>query len=113
WKQYRRKPSTTVENLFLWWKMRGLRDARSPRFQRFHDAGWKLLKKRGLNSDVGQFLYYLDSADFLEYLYKFRSPHYDENVRIFKGEVPAPTVDSILEKKQWERARKLPKAAAV
>ena len=56
---------------------------------------------------------HLDSADFLDYLYAFRSPHYDENVRIFKGEVPVPTSDAILEKKQWERAKRLPKAAAV
>ena len=113
WKQYRQKPSTTVENLFVWWKARGLRDARSKRFQKFFDEGWKRLWKRGSKSDVGQLLYYLDSADFLDYLYEFRSVSYYENVKLFRGEVPAPTADAILEKKQWERARKLPKPAAV
>jgi hypothetical protein len=113
WSQYRKKPSTTVENLFIWWKTRGLRDARSKRFQRFFDESWKRLWKRGLNSEVGQLLYYLDSADFLDYRYEFRSVNYYENVKMFRGEVAAPTADAILEKKQWERAKKLPAKTAV
>jgi hypothetical protein len=41
------------------------------------------------------------SAPFTDYLDRFRSPSYRENVRIFKGE---PGTDPLLEKKQWERA---------
>ena len=41
------------------------------------------------HGDVGQLFYYLDSGHFCDYLDRFRSEHYAENVRIFRGETAA------------------------
>lgn len=105
WWTWRKKPSSFVENAFVKWRMKKLVDQGSPRFQRSVREGWKRLGLRGIKSDIGQLLYYFDSAHFCDYLDRFRSKDYETNVRIFKGEIEAPAVDPTLRKKQWERAK--------
>ncbi len=105
WWTHRKKPSSWVENQFIKFKMRGLEKGTSPRVQRHGKGGWKRRGRTGLKSDIGQLLYYFDSAHFVDYLDRFRSPDYATNVRIFKGEIAAPPVDPTLSKKQWERKK--------
>ena len=62
--------------------------------------------------DVGQLFYYLDSGHFCDYLDRFRSEHYAENVRIFRGETTPEPVEEHLLRKQWERKRSGPAAAS-
>jgi len=54
---------------------------------------------------VGQLLYYFDSGHFVDYLYSFRSPSYEDNVHLFRGERTPPPVDEQLLRKQWEHGK--------
>lgn len=108
WSKHRRKPSGFLEKALLGWRLRRFRDAGTPRFQRVLREGWRRMGAHP-HGDLGQLLYYLDSAHFTDYLDRFRSPRYAENVRIFEGEVEAEPHDAALERKQWER-RKAPAA---
>jgi radical SAM superfamily enzyme YgiQ (UPF0313 family) len=105
WWTWRKQPSSMLENGYIRWRMRKLVSEGSPRFQRFVREGWRRLGLKGIRSDIGQLLYYFDSAHFVDYLDRFRSPRYADNVRIFKGEVDAPITDASLAKKQWERKK--------
>ncbi len=108
WTKYRTRRSSFVENTFIKWRLRKFKNAGTPEFREFVDAGWQRLTKKGINSDVGQLIYYLDSAHFIDYMQQFKSDNYEQNARIFSGEIDAPVVDEELEKKQWE-ARKVKK----
>jgi radical SAM superfamily enzyme YgiQ (UPF0313 family) len=105
WRRFRRRRSSLAENAFIKWRLRPFRHEGTPRFQQILREGWRRLTLKGANSDVGQLLYYLDSAHFVDYLDRFKSPSYAENVRIFRGEVES-TADPVLDRKQWERGRK-------
>lgn len=97
WAKHRRRRSSVIENQFIAWRLGRVR-GRSRRVDGLIDEGYRRLKKKGLTSDVGQLLYYLDSADFVDYLDRFRSPSYAANARIFEeGRAAVP--------KQWERPR--------
>lgn len=105
WRRFRNRRSTRLENAFIKWRLRPFRNEGSARFQEVLRDGWARLAAKGANSDVGQLLYYLDSAHFVDYLDAFRSPHYDENVRIFQGESQADG-EPALARKQWQRGRR-------
>jgi radical SAM superfamily enzyme YgiQ (UPF0313 family) len=102
WRNYRRKKSSFVENQFIKWRLRKLRHTGSDEFQAFVDAGWERLTLKGINSDVGQLLYYYDSAHFIDYMQQFKSENFARNTQIFAGEVEADPVDEALKTKQWE-----------
>jgi len=105
WRRFRRRRSSALENAFIKWRLRPFREEGTPRFQAVLRDGWSRLSSRGANADVGQLLYYLDSAHFVDYLDRFKSPRYDENLRVFRGETSAPA-EPALERKQWQRGRK-------
>ncbi len=111
WTRYRRRKSTFVENTFIKWRMRGLTRGMSPRFQRLVDEGWRRLQKPGITSDIGQLIYYFDSAHFVDYLDRYRSPQFEAHTRLFEGEA-LPEIDAALARKQWERERKRAAGAA-
>jgi radical SAM superfamily enzyme YgiQ (UPF0313 family) len=103
WRTYRKKGSGALDNAFISWRMRKLKGKGSQRFQRIVSEGWKRLRAAAPTSDIGQLIYYWDSAHFCDYLDQFRSAAYEENVRIFRGEKAPPAIDPSLTKKQWER----------
>ncbi|MGQ0794416.1 MAG: B12-binding domain-containing radical SAM protein [Deltaproteobacteria bacterium] len=105
WRTYRKTKSGFVRNLFLKWKLRKYRGAVSPKFDFILDEGWRRLSQPGVNSDVVQLLYYLDSAHFVQYLNKFKSVNYDENIRIFNREGREKAEAAALKKRQWEHKR--------
>lgn len=102
WTKYRRRKSSFVENQFIKWRLRKFKNAGTPEFRQFVQDGWARLTKKGVNSDVGQLIYYLDSAHFIDYMQQFKSDNYARNALVFSGQVEAPAVDEELEKKQWE-----------
>ncbi|HVE86963.1 MAG TPA: radical SAM protein [Myxococcales bacterium] len=104
WSKYRRRRSTVVENAFVRFKLRKVR-GRSARLDQLTREGFRRLARPGHRSDVGQLLYYLDSADFVDYLDRFRSPRYQEHAGLFQADGAAPEAA-----KQWEhdRRRRLP-----
>jgi hypothetical protein len=108
WSLFRRRRSTVVENAFVRFKLRKVR-GRSARMDALIADGFKRLAKRGHKSDVGQLLYYLDSADFVDYLDRFRSPRYAEHAALFQDKDVSPEAA-----KQWEhdRRRRVPRPAA-
>lgn len=108
WGKYRQRRSTFIENSFIRMRMQRFWNKGSPRFRRVVREGWKRLKKKGINSDVGQLLYYYDSAHFFDYLSQFRSENYEHNCRLFRGEIEDRKIDAKLMKKQWEKAKPLP-----
>jgi hypothetical protein len=103
WRSYRKKGSGWLDHAFVAWRMRRFKNEGSARFQRAVADGWRRLKQPGIHSDIGQLIYYWDSAHFTDYLDRFRSDRYAENVRIFRGEVAPPSAHPALERKQWER----------
>lgn len=106
WRTYRKKRSNFIENSFIRMKLQKFWNKGSKRFRKFLREGWKVLTKRGINSDVGQLLYYYDSAHFLDYLDQFRSDNYQRNVRVFRGEIQDRQIDEKLQVKQWTKAKK-------
>ncbi|HUG53437.1 MAG TPA: radical SAM protein [Vicinamibacteria bacterium] len=76
----------------------------SPRFRRLLREGQRRLWSHP-RGDAGQLFYYLDSGHFCDYLDRFRSARYAENVRVFRGEVAPEPVEERLRRKQWERKR--------
>lgn len=112
WRTYRRRKSSALENQFVRLKLRKMR-GRSARLDALMDEGFRRMKARGARSDVGQLLYYLDSADFVDYLDRFRSESFEEHVRLFQGEVaPAEAGPAPKAAKQWEHGRLKRKARA-
>jgi radical SAM superfamily enzyme YgiQ (UPF0313 family) len=107
WSRYRRRRSTVVENAFVRFKLRKAR-GRSARLDGLVKDGFRRLAKRGHKSDVGQLLYYLDSADFTDYLDRFRSSRYAEHAALFRSKDASPEAA-----KQWEhdRRRRVPRPA--
>ena len=112
WARYRQRRSTLVENSYIRLKLQKHWNRGSPRFQRLLREGWKRLKKRGINSDVGQLMYYYDSGHFFDYLAQFRSEGYEHNQKLFSGEISDREVDAALMKKQWVKANKPAGASA-
>jgi radical SAM superfamily enzyme YgiQ (UPF0313 family) len=105
WRTYRQRRSGALENAYIKWRLRPFRNEGSARFQDILRQGWSRLGDPSANGDVGQLLYYYDSAHFVDYLDQFRSPGYADHVRLFRGEVAEPPRPE-LERKQWQRARK-------
>ena len=110
WRRWRKPGSgpSLLERGFVSAKLRAPRRQGTERFRRTLDDGWQRLRRNADVSDVGQLLYYLDSAHFTDYLDRYRSADYAANVRIFEA---APSDDSpgaadpaSLARKQWERA---------
>jgi hypothetical protein len=104
WTNWRKKGSGVLEKggaAALLWKHR---NEGSERFHRLLHDGQRRLWAHP-KGDVGQLFYYLDSGHFCDYLDRFRSARYDENVRIFRGEDAPEAVEERLLRKQWERKR--------
>jgi radical SAM superfamily enzyme YgiQ (UPF0313 family) len=111
WRKYGRTNSSLVERAFVRWRLRKFWNSGSPRFREFLRRGWESVNRRGLKTDVGQLLYFFDSAHFVDYLDRFRSSEYAEHVRGFTSEQTA-TPDESLRKKQWEKKKRQPTLAA-
>jgi radical SAM superfamily enzyme YgiQ (UPF0313 family) len=105
WKTYRKTKSNFIENSFIRMRLQKFWNKGSPRFRRVLREGWKRLGKKGINTDIGQLLYYYDSAHFFDYLSQFKSDNYDHNVRVFRGEITDRKIDEALLKKQWVKAK--------
>jgi hypothetical protein len=107
WSRYRKKASGVLENLFVWWRLLRFQGRGSARFQRVIRDGWERLNQKGVRSDVGQLVYFYDSAHFVDYLNQFRSTHYHDNVRAFavgrRAEAAGPPPE--LGRKQWQKER--------
>ena len=87
--------------------MRQFRAETSDRFKQAAVDGWSRMHQRG--SDIGQLVYYFDSAHFVDYLDRYKSPNYERNVEIFRaGDLPT---DQRLVRKQWEKELLKKKAA--
>ncbi|MBI4821928.1 MAG: B12-binding domain-containing radical SAM protein [Deltaproteobacteria bacterium] len=112
WRLHRRRASTAVERGFVKWKLRPFEKSGTERFKRVLADGWRRLSAKGVRSDVGQLLYYYDSAHFVDFLGQFKSKAFDENVRIFSTHRSVEETEKALDKKQWDRKRKLPIAEA-
>lgn len=106
WSTYKKKGSSFVENAFIAWRLRKFQGRGSKRFQWLLREGWRRLSNHA-RSDIGQLVYYFDSAYFVDYLDRFRSPVWDENVKLFEGRADAPVSEARLEKRQWEKALKV------
>ena len=106
WKKYKKNKSGFIKNNFLRWKLRKFKGNVSEKFDYLLDEGWKRMSQPGINSDIVQLLYYLDSAHFVEYLNKFKSQNYEQNVEIFINESNKKYMDPELLKRQWEHKRK-------
>ncbi|MDF1663310.1 MAG: radical SAM protein [Planctomycetota bacterium] len=106
WKTYRKTKSNFIENSFIRMRLQKFWNKGSPRFRRLLREGWKRLTKRGINTDIGQLLYYYDSGHFFDYLSQFKSENYDHNVRVLRGEITDRKIDESLMKKQWVKAKK-------
>jgi radical SAM superfamily enzyme YgiQ (UPF0313 family) len=104
WKTYRRKGSSLFEKAFIEWRLRRFRGRGSARFQHVLQEGRKRLWRNGARGDIGQLLYYFDSAHFCDYLDRFRSLSYDANVSLFRQGAVAD-VDPRLVAKQWEHGK--------
>ena len=104
WRAYPRRGSSFLEKAYIAWRLRRFRGRGSARFERLMREGWRRMQSNGRRGDVGQLLYYFDSGHFVDYLDRFRSPLYEEHIRIFRGEIAAPASEKSLQKKQWERA---------
>jgi radical SAM superfamily enzyme YgiQ (UPF0313 family) len=107
WRCYRKRSSSLAENVFIKWRLRRFQGRSSPRLSRLFDDGWVRLHDKGGHRDVGQLVYFYDSAHFVYYLDQFRSAEYAENARTFArgrreaDELPAPE----LARKQWQKQR--------
>lgn len=110
WKTYRKTKSNFIENSFIRMRLQKFWNKGSPRFRNLLRKGWKRLTKRGINTDIGQLLYYYDSGHFFDYLSQFKSENYDHNTRVFSGEITDRKIDDSLLKKQWVKAKKPKKA---
>ena len=86
------------------WRLRKWWNHGGPEFQDYLRAGWRRLNKPGVPGNLGQLLYYYDSAHFFDYLRRFQSADYAANVEIFRAGAAGPDGDPALKKKQWERA---------
>jgi hypothetical protein len=106
WRRYGHRRSGLLENTLLGLRVRRLCGRGSPAFQAFLREGMRRLGRvRGAPADIGQLLYFFDSAHFGDYLRRYRSDRYDAHERIFRGEVAAPPADPQLVARQWERGR--------
>jgi hypothetical protein len=101
WSRHRRRPSSLLEKAFIAWRLRPFQKEGTERFRRLLKDGWRRLQTHS-HGDLGQLLYYFDSGHFTDYLDRYRSASYEDNVRIFRGET---TADEVLERKQWEHRR--------
>jgi radical SAM superfamily enzyme YgiQ (UPF0313 family) len=107
WQRYRKRSSSLAENLFIQWRLRQFTGKISPRLERLFADGWARLRRAGGQRDVGQLVYFYDSAHFVDYLDQFRSAAYSENTRTFArgardaDERPEPQ----LARKQWQKQR--------
>lgn len=110
WKRYgKTEGSSWPERAFIQWRLRKFRGEVTPRFERYLDEGWRRLTEPGVSGDLGQLLYFYDSTHFVEFLRRHRTRNYAEHARMFSGELPSIPLLG-LERKQWDRKRKLPLA---
>lgn len=117
WQTYSQVHSSIAERMFLKWKLRHEYRAASPELKSFHDQVWHLLADKKLKGNASQFMYYLDSGDFTQFMIEnYRSSDWREHYKIFEsGENPGKdelTVDTELLVKQWESKKlRQPKVA--
>lgn len=104
WAKYRKRRSTFAENAYVGWRLKRLKVKKSARFAWLLDEGWRRLNSRAHNSDVAQLLYYFDSAHFVDFLDRYKSPDFDAHVRLFEGDGQLHVAEA-LRKKQWESKR--------
>ncbi len=117
WKTHPHHVSTAVEKWFVSMRMTmsGSWRRGSADFQSYLHRAWSVMK-RSETSDVGQLLYYFDSAHFSDVIKRYRSARWEENVALFKDPPAVDVVESVpqknapaelvqLGKKQWESAR--------
>ena len=117
WATYPHHASTAVEKMFVSMRMSLSRSwgHGTPEFQRYLKNAWAMAKKDGA-ADIGQLLYYFDSAHFADYLKRFRSSTWSESVALFNNPPAIDVVESVpqknapaelvqLTKKQWESSR--------
>jgi hypothetical protein len=120
WQTYPHHASTAVERMYLSLKLQtsGSWTKGTPHFQKFLKDAWAFTKKCEGGADLGELLYYFDSAHFADYLRRFRSADWEKHCELFKN---PPQVDQAevaavpqknaapelvqLGKKQWESAR--------
>jgi radical SAM superfamily enzyme YgiQ (UPF0313 family) len=107
WRDHRRRRSGLAENLFVQWRLRRFRGRGSARFERLLREGWQRLHRKGVCSDVGQLVYFYDSAHFVDYLDRFRSERFDENAQTFaQGRRPVDVAAAPpTTRKQWQEER--------
>lgn len=103
WCKFNTKGSGFLDHQFIKWKMRKFKNSGSVRFRDFVREGWNILTSKEVPGDVGQLLYYFDSAHFVDYLEQFKSAGYADHRRIFSGEVSVELKSNELRKKQWDR----------
>jgi radical SAM superfamily enzyme YgiQ (UPF0313 family) len=109
WQRYRRRSSGLAQDLFIRWRLRQFEGRVSPRLTQMFADGWARLRGAGGHRDVGQLVYFYDSAHFVDYLERFRSSDYAEHARTFArgqraAEAAAPPE---LARKQWQKERLL------
>ena len=115
WATYPHHASTLTEKLFVRMRMALSRSwtRGSPAFQSYLQRAWDGLPAGG---DVGQLLYYFDSAHFADYLTRFKSAHWEESVAAFRDPPAVEVTESVPQKnappelvqlstKQWESTR--------
>lgn len=78
-------------------------------YKRMYRELTKLLFSRGIASEVGQYLYMLDSSFFASFLRRFSSANRDENYRIFED--PSRWAEASAQRSmQWDKVDKKKKA---
>jgi radical SAM superfamily enzyme YgiQ (UPF0313 family) len=113
WRRYRKRSSGLAENLFIRWRLRQFEGRVSARMERMFADGWARLRGTGGFRDVGQLVYFYDSAHFVDYLDRFRSSHYAEHARTsargpsWDTEGTEPAAPPELARKQWQKERLL------
>jgi radical SAM superfamily enzyme YgiQ (UPF0313 family) len=109
WQRYRKRSSGLAQDLFIRWRLRQFEGRVSPRLSRMFDDGWARLRSAGGCRDVGQLVYFYDSAHFVDYLDRFRSNHYAEHAQTIARGVRADehATPPELARKQWQKQRLL------
>lgn len=109
WRTYGKRRSGIVENAIVRRMARRFEGRGTPRFRQLLADGWRRLALRGVRTDVGQLLYFLDAGMFTDYLDRYRSSGYEANARAFAGGAAAGQAA----RAQWDRARERASLAAV
>jgi radical SAM superfamily enzyme YgiQ (UPF0313 family) len=99
WCRPERPGASFLERLFVRWRVARSRLI-SQRGRSFFRRAMDYIAGRGNKGDMAQLLYYLDSGHFAEFLGRYKSNHYDANVRLFEGGGSAEP-----QRMQWDEQR--------